>query len=322
MSDVPAQVPPDEDHDVPSGNVPGTHDGVRGARPPLQSDGASRRSQQPFVGLLEHVAATSLDEDYAHVAQLRAASGERAQERADGSRPGRPGLTALVALAVFGVLVATAGLQTRRDADQSARSRESLIKQADAGKAELGRRRDEAASLSRQIRTEQTRALAETARGQSEQAKLDRLGLAAGAVRTTGPGIAVRVDDARDATSGTQQVQAPDLQKLVNALWLIGAEAISINDYRVTSLTAIRDAAGAVTVNYRSLTRPYVVRAVGDPDTMAARLIDTSGYQTLLTLESSFGLRLDIERKDSMVLPAATLTLRHARAAPATGADK
>lgn len=286
----------------------------------------SGRSQQPFVGLLEHVAATSLDEDYAHVAQQRTAHdvpGDAPVEgRARGPRPGRPGLTALVVLAVFGVLVATAGLQTRRDADQSERSRESLVAQANAGKAELGRRRAEAAALVREIRAEQTRALAETARGQAEQNRLDRLGLAAGAVRTTGPGIVVRVDDARGATSGKQQVQAPDLQKLVNALWLVGAEAISVNDYRVTALTAIRDAAGAVTVNYRSLRRPYVVRAVGDPDTMAARLIDTSGYQTLLTLESSFGLRLDISRKDSLVLPAATLTLRHARAAQATEDDR
>ncbi|MDQ1678240.1 MAG: hypothetical protein QOC93_3384, partial [Actinomycetota bacterium] len=178
----------------------------------------SEPSREAFVGLLDHITATSLDEDYAHVAQRRPDSppGDR--------RASRPGLAALVALAVFGVLVATAGLQTRRDADQSARSRASLVKQADAGKAAVSERRALAAALARQISREQADALAETTRGQAEQARLTRLGLAAGTVRTTGPGIAVRLDDARGATSGKQQVQAPDLQKLVNALWLVGAE--------------------------------------------------------------------------------------------------
>jgi uncharacterized protein YlxW (UPF0749 family) len=272
--------------------------------------------RQPVVGLLEHLTATSLDEDYAHVASRRAAPDATRGGRA---APARPGLVALVAVAVFGLLVATAGLETRRDADQSARSRESLVRQADAGKAALARRRAQAAVLQRQIATAQVDALAATARGQAARQKVAALGLAVGTVRTRGPGVEVRLDDAPKARSGKQQVQAPDLQKLVTALWLVGAEAIAINGYRVTNLTAIRDAAGAITVNYRSLRAPYVVDAIGDPKVIGGRLLDTTGYQTLLTLESTFGLRLAVDNKDSMVLPpAGTLTLRHARQAGAT----
>jgi uncharacterized protein YlxW (UPF0749 family) len=268
-------------------------------------------------GLLEHLARTALDEDYAVVAGRRAVgSRDPASKAPPPSR--RPGVLALVVLAVFGVLVTTAGIKVRRDADQSATSRETLVRQADARKSDLAQRRTLARALQRDITSARVAALEETATGQALQKRLDRLGVLTGATVTRGPGVVVRLDDAPDPRSGKDKVQAPDLQKLVNALWVVGAEAVSVNGYRVTSLTSIRDAAGAVTVNFKSLTRPYLVSAIGPRDSMAADLLDTAGYQTLLTLQSTFGLRLDVDSKDSLVLPAAgSLTLRHAHEAEA-----
>ena len=43
------------------------------------------------------------------------------------------------------------------------------------------------------------------------------------------------VDDAPGATTDKQQVLDQDLQQLVNGLWLVGAEAISINGHRLTN---------------------------------------------------------------------------------------
>ena len=256
------------------------------------------------MGLLDHLTATSMDEDYAHVSR----------RRADGGPPtrGRPGRVALVVLAVFGVLVATAALQTSRTADESASSRASLVKQADAGRAELGARRALLGDLRSQISTLQADDLRETAQGRALRARLTRLGVHAGTVPTRGPGIEVRLDDAPNAKTYEQRVQAPDLQKLVNALWASGAEAVSVDGQRLTSLSAIREAAGAITVNFASLSRPYTVQAIGDPKTMGARLLDTSGGQTWVTLQS-FGLQFDVNTKDSMLLPAAKrATLRTA----------
>jgi uncharacterized protein YlxW (UPF0749 family) len=138
-----------------------------------------------------------------------------------------------------------------------------------------------------------------------------------GAQAAKGPGIQVVVDDAPHATSFKQQVQAPDLQKLVNGLWQVGAEAIAINGQRLSSLSSIRDAGSAITVNYVSLRRPYTIRAIGDPKTMGARVLDTAGGQALLTLQSTFGLQFDVNTKDNMLLPAANrVSLRTAHEAP------
>jgi uncharacterized protein YlxW (UPF0749 family) len=253
------------------------------------------------MGLLDQITATSLDEDYAHVSRRRDTGAP-----ADGPRRrGRPGLVGVVVLAVFGVLMATAAVQTSRNADESASSRASLVAQANDRRAGLAQRRATLLRLQQEVATSQARILRATTQGSALQAQVDRLGIEAGTVGTRGPGVAVRVDDAVGAGSAQQTVQSGDLQKLVNGLWQVGAEAVSVNGQRVTSLTAIRDAAGSVTVNFASISRPYTVLAVGNPKNMAAQLLDTAGGQTWLALQSSFGLKFDVETKDSMVLPAA-----------------
>ena len=270
------------------------------------------------MGLLDYVAATSLDADYATVAARRADAGPDGPSAGSSGGGGRGrrrgGRLTLAVLAVFGVLVATAAVQTSRDADQAAVSRESLVKRADAGKAALSRRRAQVRSLQSQIARLEASSLDATTQGRAVAQQLERLGVLTGSLATTGPGIAVRVDDAPGATSPEQQVQSQDLQKLVNALWAVGAEAIAINGQRLTSLSPIRDAAGSVTVNFRSLSRPYTVSAIGSSQKMGARLLDTAGGRAWVTLQSNFGLRFTIDIKDSMDLPPATrLVLRHAR---------
>ncbi|MEO5709331.1 MAG: DUF881 domain-containing protein [Nocardioidaceae bacterium] len=261
---------------------------------------------QAVMGLLNYITATSLDADYAHVSQRRGS--DRSVRRTS------PGTVGLVVLAIFGVLVATAAVQTSRTADESASSRESLVKQVNARKAVLARQQTTRLGLTREVAALQNSKLDATNQGQSLLIRLDGLGLSAARVPVTGEGIRVVVDDAPGATSDKQTVLDQDLQKLVNGLWLVGAEAISINGHRLTNLTAIREAGSAITVNFKSLNRPYTVSAIGNKNQMAAKLLDTEGGRTWLTLRASFGLRFDVNSEDSMTLPAGPVpALRFAR---------
>jgi uncharacterized protein YlxW (UPF0749 family) len=260
---------------------------------------------QAVMGLLNYITATSLDEDYAHVSKRRGSGGP--------ARRTSPGTVGLVVLALFGALVATAALQTSRNADESASSRESLVQQVNDRKAQLARQRATAVALTRSVDALQNSNLDATNQGRALRTQLSRLGSAAARVPVTGQGIRVVVDDAPGATTAKQQVLDQDLQRLVNGLWLVGAEAISINGHRLTTLTAIREAGSAITVNFVSLNRPYTVSAIGNKNQMGARLLDTEGGRTLLTLRASFGLRFDVESEDSMTLPAGPApTLRFA----------
>jgi uncharacterized protein YlxW (UPF0749 family) len=134
-------------------------------------------------------------------------------------------------------------------------------------------------------------------------------------VGVTGPGVRIVVDDNPRATTDRQTVFDRDLQILVNGLWVSGAEAVSINGQRLTNLSAIREAGQAITVNLRSLSRPYVVSAVGDPDQLPARFIDSAAGSWWLNLKAVYHLQFSITREQSLSLPAAPeVTLREAKA--------
>ena len=138
-----------------------------------------------------------------------------------------------------------------------------------------------------------------------------------------GPGFTLTLDDAPgagadDTAEGGQaqqgQVIAKDLQYVTNALWRAGAEAVSINGNRLTSTSAIRFAGSALIVDFRPLTRPYVITALGDQKGFPAAFADGAGGTYLSTLRSSFGIRVDTEVSDKLTVPAAVgLTTRYAR---------
>lgn len=267
------------------------------------------------MGLLNYLTATSLDEDYAHVSQRRAAE---AQQRAGGkpAKSRRTGTAGLVILAVFGILVATAAVQTSRTAADEKASHDELVKQVLGRKQTLADQQDRAQALRSETQTLQTVYLQATAEGRSLQSRLTRLGLVTGATAARGPGVRVVVDDGPSTSGEDAEVLDVDLQKMVNGLWLSGAEAIAINGQRLTSLTAIRLAGGVITVNYRRISAPYTVSAIGNPDNLAARFIDTPGGQWWLDLQALYGLKFEINTvpdEEPLTLPAASrIDLRHA----------
>jgi uncharacterized protein YlxW (UPF0749 family) len=265
----------------------------------------------PASGLLDHITATSLDEDYAHVAERRRAAAGREDDLVS-RRPRSAPLLAV--LAVFGLLLTTAAVQTARTASSQQRSRDSLVAQVQDRRAELTEARDELRGLRRDIGRASRAEDAATAAARELQQRARRLGAATGTVAVTGPGVRITVDDRPDARTKRQVVLDEDLQRLVNGLWVAGAEAVAINGERLTALSAIRGAGEAITVNFRSLRRPYVIEAVGDPDDLPARFIESAGGTWWLNLESVYQLRFDMSSEDSVTLPAAPPpSLRHVR---------
>ncbi len=262
------------------------------------------------AGLLDHLTATSLDEDYAHVAARQQAAGREAA-----SGPRRPRwLPLLAVLAAFGLLLTTAAVQTARGASSQQRSRDSLVQQVQDRRNELTEARDELVDLRRDLtRAAQARASVDDRVAEIEQ-RVRRLASATGEGAVAGPGVRITVDDRPDARTPRQVVLDEDLQRLVNGLWVAGAEAVAVNGERLTGLSAVRGAGEAITVNFRSLRRPYVVEAIGDPDALPARFIESAGGTWWLNLESVYQLRFDMSSEDSLSLPAVPpLSLRHAR---------
>jgi uncharacterized protein YlxW (UPF0749 family) len=270
-----------------------------------------------ITGLLENITAHSLDEDYAHVSEQRTAAGEK---------PVRPGSTALVVMLLFGLLVTIAGIRTAHNAPVSQTNHAELVTQVKARGAKVDALRRQIDALQADISVLQAQSSQAAVDGQSLSTELTRLGVLAGTVPVQGPGVRIVVDDAPD---GSARVKDTDLQVLVNGLWQAGAEAIAINGQgakafgtapeRLTSLSAIREAGSAITVNYhRSLSPPYVITAIGNPNQLPARFSNTSGGQAWFDLHAVFGLRFQMTPEESLTLPAAHRLTLHEATSPET----
>lgn len=263
---------------------------------------------QPLLSLITQ---RSLDADYEHVAaRRRARSGE-----ATSVRPAHRRTAGLVLLA-FGLLVTVAAVQTSRNASAADASRESLIQQVLV-------RRHAVEDLQRQLSRQESEVLAvKTKLGdlaterQAVQARLQRLGVGTGFAAVRGPGIRITVNSA-PGSGANQLVRDSDLTLLADALWASGAEAISVNGVRLTTLGAFRNVGVQVLLNSQPINPPYVFSVVGDPDTMPANLLASAIGEKWYALKDSLGFRFDVRDGGTMSLPAALAQrLRSARIAP------
>ena len=283
------------------------------------TDSLPERPSSASMGLLEYITAHAVDEDYAFVSARRRDRGEiGVGER---PRPRRAGPLAAVAAAAFAVLVVTAAAQTSRNAGSDEQERASLARQVRDAQQALDRDRARVRSLNRDAAQLQARQLASDRTAQGLLAQLSQLGVLTGSGAVRGPGVRMVADDAPGAQSARNQVLDTDLQKLVNGLWESGAEAVAVNGQRLTNLSTIRTAGGAITVNAHSLRPPYVVTAIGNKDTLPARFAETSSGQAWLDLQRDVGLRLTITPEGSLRLPAGEVSLRYARSPRARGAQ-
>ncbi|MFL5757322.1 MAG: DUF881 domain-containing protein, partial [Chloroflexota bacterium] len=151
-------------------------------------------------------------------------------------------------------------------------------------------------------------------------AQLQQARIAAGLIPLTGTGLVLQLEDnpAGPPTGANQAdylVQGRDLQTVVEELWLGGAEAISINDERVTTSTAIVDIGGSILVNSAYLAPPYQVAALGPPE-LFDRLRGSQGFIDLVRARAEqFGIKISFAQPQAIDIPAyaGQVNLRFAR---------
>ncbi|MGI8523008.1 MAG: DUF881 domain-containing protein [Nocardioides sp.] len=256
--------------------------------------------------LLTLITRRSLDADYQHVAARRAAAGE--ETRRSSARPHR---TAAGVLIVFGVLVATAAVQTSRNSSITDASRASLIGQVNDQRGALDGLQRHLASVSAENRSLDRKLTGITSDEQQAEQRLQRLQLPSGFSPVHGPGVSAIVDSATGGDA-TQQVRDSDLALLVDGFWGAGAEAISVNGHRLTVLSAFRNVGVAILVDNQPMTPPYTLSVIGDPQSLQANLLANSAGQGWYALKNGLGFRFEMHNVDDLSLPGATLRpLRH-----------
>lgn len=252
---------------------------------------------QVTTPLLALITQQSMDEDYLHVAERRG----RGQLPSSGSRS-RPHRTAAVVVAVFGVLVTTAAVQTAQDADVDRAGRATLVERVNDRRATVSDLQDRIVELREQneLATRNVARLTETA--VEAQSRLRRLQVTTGYLAVQGEGVRLTLEN---PTVGDNLIRDIDLQKAANGLWLAGAEAVAINGQRLTAVSAIRNSGVVVNVNSVPIAAPYVVTAIGDSRSLLARFQETASGSALINVAQALGFAYLQETMTSVKLPAA-----------------
>lgn len=133
--------------------------------------------------------------------------------------------------------------------------------------------------------------------------ELDGLRLLVGLRAMRGPGVVVRMADAKTQPSGSTPVVVTyqDIVSVVNELWAAGSEAIAVNNQRVTATTGFGQVGGTVVVNLQRLSGPFTITALGDPATLEGALNIRGGLVDGLR---ALGLGITIERRPELSVPA------------------
>ncbi len=262
------------------------------------------------MDLLNQIIRQPVDPDYARVA-------------ARGAPPPRMRWTVALVAVLAAAMFTLAAVQTTRSAPVLATERTELIARIHAEEKRQDALRQQVNQLSEETRQSRAAALGRDATARRLQSQINALEPVVGQIAVKGPGLTIVVDDAEDATTTTTDANTTngrvfdlDLQVLVNGLWSAGAEAIAINGHRLSNLTAIRGAGEAITVDYRSLTRPYRIEAIGNPNTLQAQYVESDGGMWWNYLEQNYQMRYEISSAKEVTLgPDPGMVLRYAKKA-------
>jgi uncharacterized protein YlxW (UPF0749 family) len=276
--------------------------GLAGARPPDPDggDGPARRTFAP--DFLTELFRNPLDPGYADAAARKAREGEPT-----GVRRWTSSAVAFVTLVGLGFLLVVAYQQTVADQPAATKARTGLIDQVQKRRGETERLQKQADQLNSDVS-----ALREKELGGAAVAQLKDLESQTGLAPVRGPGTKITLHDGPapvNPLTGEKntvgQVKDTDLQLATNALWSLGAEAIAINGQRLTATSTIRQAGEAILVDFRPVSSPYEVVAIG-PDDLAKNFEDGYAGKFFSELVAKYGMSFDASKVGDVTLEAAT----------------
>lgn len=147
--------------------------------------------------------------------------------------------------------------------------------------------------------------------------ELEQMEITAGLTDVEGPGVTVVLEDSTQANvTGDEAdylIHDNDILSVINELRSAGAEAISLNGERILATSEVRCTGAVVTVNGRRYAAPYVIFAIGDPDTLYSALTMRNGVVDIL---SQWGITVRVTASDQLLIPAYSGTVDYQYAKP------
>lgn len=150
--------------------------------------------------------------------------------------------------------------------------------------------------------------------------ELEKARIEAGFTELTGPGVEVTLNDSSISLRPGENpnlyvLHDEDVLKVLNEIKAAGAEAVAINGERLLSTTEVRCTGPTVVLNKnKRLAPPYVITAIGNPDTLESSLRMKGGVAETLQF---WGIQVTVKKLPQVTVPAYTGGIRfeYARAA-------
>lgn len=264
----------------------------------------------PVPSLLRSLLTDHLDPGYQAAADRKAAGSRRAGP-VEWSWQLAGGLAVAVVFGVAAVQAQSSESATRQSQHVLSANVRAAEVRADAGT----RQRDQLAGAVEQDRRGR---LAGDAQGRKLLGELEQAEFAAAATPVTGPGLTVTVtepgparnltDASKQRVSGSPQIILDrDLQLVVNALWVAGAEAISVGGIRIGPNVTMRQAGGGILVDNQPVASPYAIVAIGPGHAMAESFDHSPAMKRLMLLSVSYGVGINSTLGDRLSTPPASV---------------
>jgi len=199
-----------------------------------------------------------------------------------------------VLCAVLGFALVVQVKQTQEAGLDSLRQ-DDLVRILDNITQNSNRLDSEAQSLQDTLEELRTGSDRSSAAQEAARERLDNLGLLAGTLPATGPGIELDIVDPQHT------VGAGVLLNTVQELRDAGAEAIQIEDVRVIASTSFVDTEAGITVDGNGVSAPYHLVVVGDAQTLAAALNIPGGVLEVLRSQEATG---SVSQRQSLTVDA------------------
>ncbi len=268
-------------------------------------------AQRPATGnlisaqLIADLVTNTLDPGYAAAAQHRGPTPSRRWFD-------RPAVA--IGCALIGFTLVVAYIHTHRGAPEAAKVHDSLVARVRAAQD----RNDGLAAQAQRLNSALTTLRDQALSGNGALSRqLDRDQLLAGQTAAVGPGLQVTLTEPPPTSGSSQPGRAGsipigasniltdrDVRSVVNELWADGAEAISVNNVRLTPTSAIRFAGEAVLVDFAPITSPYQIRAIGNADNLATGFASSDVASRYQTLSSADGIGFEFTEHTTLTLPA------------------
>lgn len=125
---------------------------------------------------------------------------------------------------------------------------------------------------------------------------LKNLKIVAGLTEVEGPGVKISITDS------DKVLNTFDFIDVIQELKVGGAEAIAVDNRRVVQGTYFKKKNKQIYVDNRRISSPYMIEAIGDPQTLYQAVTLTGGCKDKLT--SLEGVILSVTRENNLAVPA------------------